>query len=53
MSYYPDLAESWSSGSREVAEQTTRMCTTCRGSGEDHDGADCITCHGYGDLLVD
>lgn len=50
MSNYEDLSESWNSGSRESAEIETRMCTTCRGTGEDRDGADCVTCHGYGDV---
>jgi DnaJ-class molecular chaperone len=26
-------------------------CTTCRGRGYDHDGADCIDCEGYGSII--
>lgn len=26
-------------------------CTTCRGLGQDRDGADCIDCEGYGSVI--
>jgi DnaJ-class molecular chaperone len=30
-----------------------KLCTTCRGHGEDRNGVDCMVCGGYGTVLTE